>query len=55
MKAKLVYFAILMICAICVVSAGLLSVHRSEGEVISDEMQEQIDAIVDKIFPGNAE
>ena len=55
MKAKLVYFAILMICAICVVSSGLLSAHRSEGEVISPEMQAQIDAIVETIFPGNAE
>ena len=53
MKAKLVYFAILMICMICVVSAGLLSVHRSEGQVLSDEMQAQIDAIVQQLFPEN--
>ena len=55
MKAKLMYFAILMICVICVVSSGLLSLHRSEGEVFSPELQAQITAFVEKIFPQNAE
>ncbi len=55
MKAKLVYFAIFMICLICVVSSGFMSVHRSEGRVFPPEVQEQIDGFVEKIFPNAAE
>lgn len=53
MKAKLSYLAIFLICLVCVVSAGLLSVYRSEGQVFSDEVQAQIDAIVPQLFFKN--
>ena len=42
MKIKLISFVIALICLSCVVVAGLLSVHRSEGRVISPEAQAQI-------------
>ena len=51
MKAKLSYLAIFLICLVCVVSAGLLSVYRSEGCIISADLQEQIDGFVEKVFP----
>ena len=48
MKFKLIYLAIMLICLLSAVSAGLLSVHRSEGRIISPEMQAQIEAGLDE-------
>ncbi|MBQ7380323.1 MAG: hypothetical protein IJW70_11680 [Clostridia bacterium] len=48
MKFKLIYLAIMLICLLSAVSAGLLSVHRSEGRIISPEMQAQIEAFLDE-------
>ena len=48
MKVKLFSFAILLICAACVIAGGLLSVHRSEGRIISPELQAEIEAFLDR-------
>ncbi len=48
MKFKLIYLAVMLICLLSAVSAGLLSVHRSEGRIISPEMQAQIEAFLDE-------
>lgn len=46
MKIKLISFVIALICLSCVVAAGLFSVHRSEGRVISPEAQAKIEAFL---------
>ena len=46
MKVKLLSFAIVLICLCSVLFAGVLSVYRSEGKVISDEMAAQIEAYI---------
>lgn len=48
MKIKLASFLIFLICLACVVSAGLLSVHRSEGRVLTEEMQAKIEAFLEQ-------
>ena len=48
MKVKLFSFAIMLICTACVIAGGLFSVHRSEGRVISPELQAEIDAFWDE-------
>ena len=48
MKIKLASFAIVLICVCCVVAAGLLSVHRSEGRIISPEAQARIEAFLEE-------
>ena len=46
MKIKLISFIIALICLLCVVYAGLASVYRSEGRVISPEVQAQIETFL---------
>ena len=46
MKIKLASFAIALICLSCVLAAGLFSVHRSEGRVISPEAQAKIETFL---------
>ena len=48
MKVKLFSFAIVLICTFCVLAGGVLSVHRSEGRIISPEMQAKIEAFLDE-------
>lgn len=47
MKAKLMYGIIFLICLCCVIGAGLLSVSRSEGRILSPEVQAHIEAFVE--------
>ncbi len=44
MKIKLISYVIVLICLFSAVFAGLFSVYRSEGRVISDEAQAKIEA-----------
>ncbi len=44
MRIKLISIAIILICLSSSVMAGLLSVHRSEGRIISPEVQAKIEA-----------
>ena len=46
MKIKLISFAIILICISSAVAAGLLSVHRSEGRIISPEEQAKIEVFL---------
>lgn len=46
MKFKLIYAAILLICLLSAISAGLLSVYRCEGDIMSDEDRVKIEEIV---------
>lgn len=55
MKVKLISFAIVLICLLSVVAGGLLSVHRSEGRILTPEMQEQLEDFVEQIFPEAAQ
>ncbi len=48
MKIKLISFAIILICISCVVSAGLFSVHRSEGRILSPEAKAKIEAVLEQ-------
>lgn len=48
MKVKLFSFAIVLICTSCVIASGVLSVHRSEGRIISPELQAKIEAFLDE-------
>ena len=48
MKIKWASFAIALVCVCCVLTAGLLSVHRSEGRVISPEAQARIAAFLEE-------
>ena len=43
MKFKLISFVVVLICLLCVVYAGLSSIYRSEGRVISPEAQAKIE------------
>ena len=47
MKVKIMSFVIVLICLGCVVSAGLFSVHRSEGRILSPEAQAKIEAFLE--------
>ena len=46
MKFKLIYAAIFLICLLSAVSAGLLSVHRCEEKIMSDEDRVRIEDFV---------
>ena len=48
MKIKLISYAIILICILSAVSAGLFSVYRSEGKILSDEARERIEAFIDQ-------
>ena len=48
MKIKLISFLIVLICLLSAVSAGLLSVYRSEGRILSDEQKAWVEAFLDK-------
>ncbi len=54
MKFKLIYAAIFLICLLSAISAGLLSVHRSEGKIMSDEDRVRIEAFVEQLTGENA-
>ena len=47
MKFKLMSFVIVLICLGSVVSAGVFSVYRSEGRVLSPEAQAKIEAFLE--------
>ena len=49
MKFKLIYAAIFLICLLSAISAGLLSVYRCEGDIMSDEDRVRIEEYVQKI------
>lgn len=49
MKIKLISLCIVFICVLTAVSAGVLSVHRSEGRIISPEAQAKIEAYWEQI------
>ena len=46
MKIKLISFVIALICLLSTVSAGVFSVHRSEGSIMSDEDEAKIEAFL---------
>lgn len=46
MKFKLIYAFILIICLLSAISAGLLSVYRCEGDIMSDEDRVKIEAYI---------
>lgn len=46
MKIKLISFAIILICFLSALSAGVFSVHRSEGKILSDEAKAQIESFI---------
>ena len=48
MKFKLISFVVVLICLLCVVYAGLASIYRSEGRVISPEAQAKIEEFCDQ-------
>ena len=48
MKIKLISLAIIFLCLLSSVIAGLLSVHRSEGRIVSPEVQEKIEAFLEQ-------
>lgn len=49
MKFKLIYAAIFLVCLLSAVNAGLLSVHRCEGKIMSDEDRVRIEAFVEQL------
>ncbi len=54
MKFKLIYAAIFLICLLSAASAGLLSVHRCEGKIMSDEDRAKIEAFVERLTVEDA-
>lgn len=46
MKFKLLSLTIILCCIFATVSAGLLSVYRSEGKIFSEETHAKIEAFV---------
>ncbi len=46
MKIKLISFVIVLLCLLATVMAGVLSVHRSEGSIMSDEDEAKIEAFL---------
>ena len=48
MKMKLISLCVSLICLSAAVSAGFLSIYRSEGRVLSPETQEKIEAFLDQ-------
>ncbi len=48
MKIKLISFLIVLICLLSAVLAGLFSVYRSEGRILSDEQKAWVEAFLDK-------
>ena len=48
MKIKVISFLIVLICLLSAVLAGLFSVYRSEGRILSDEQKAWVEAFLDK-------
>ena len=48
MKIKLASFAIVLICLGSVICAGMFSVYRSEGRILSPEAQAKIEAFLEQ-------
>ena len=48
MKIKLISFVIIFLCIVSSVMGGLFSVHRSEGRIVSPEVQEKIEAFLEQ-------
>ena len=48
MKIKLISFAIILICLTCALFAGVLSLQRSRGVVITPEEKVKIEAILER-------
>ncbi len=46
MKIKLISFMLVLICIFSVTVAGLFSVHRSEGRVLSPEAEAKLEAFL---------
>ena len=48
MKIKVISFLIVLICLFSAVSAGLFSVYRSEGRILSDEQKAWVEAFLEQ-------
>ena len=48
MKIKLISLCITFICVVAVVLAGFLSIYRSEGSVLSPEVQQKLETFLDQ-------
>jgi len=54
MKFKLICAAIFLICLLSAIGAGLLSVYRCEGKLMSDEDRVRIEAFVEQLTGEDA-
>ena len=48
MRIKLISFVIVLICFFSALCAGLFSVHRSEGRIISSESQAKLETFLEE-------